>query len=86
MASRAETRKGLSVIGTDSAGDTSLEAASLSPPVALVVGNEAKGMSVGLKALADRLVRIPMRGEVNSLNAASAGSILLWEIFKATLQ
>ncbi len=77
--------KGLAVVGTDSAGETSLEAAGLRPPIALVIGNEAKGMSVGLKALADRLVKIPMRGEVNSLNAACAGSILLWEIFKATL-
>jgi tRNA G18 (ribose-2'-O)-methylase SpoU len=77
--------KGLTVVGTDSAGETSLDMAPLRPPVALVIGNEAKGMSVGLKALADRLVKIPMRGDVNSLNAACAGSILLWEIFKSTM-
>jgi len=79
---RLKRETGLAVVGTDSAGDTTPAEAALRPPVALVIGNEAKGMSVGLKALADRLVRIPMRGDVNSLNAACAGSILLWEIYK----
>ncbi|MBN2351464.1 MAG: RNA methyltransferase [Spirochaetales bacterium] len=80
---RLKRETGLAVVGTDSSGETTPGEAALRPPVVLVIGNEAKGMSVGLKALADRLVRIPMRGDVNSLNAACAGSILLWEIFNS---
>jgi tRNA G18 (ribose-2'-O)-methylase SpoU len=79
---RLKTERGLTVVGTDSTGDVSLETADLRPPIALILGNEARGMSVGLKQLADRLVRIPMKGAVNSLNAACAGSVILWEVFK----
>ncbi len=67
------------VIGTDSKGEIELGRAGLSRPLALILGNEATGMSQKLKALADACVRIPMRGQVNSLNLACAASILLWE-------
>ncbi|HAJ37673.1 MAG TPA: hypothetical protein DCL15_18550 [Chloroflexi bacterium] len=50
--------------------------------IALILGNEAKGMSVALKELCDQLVRIPITGAVNSLNVACAGSILLWDIYR----
>jgi tRNA G18 (ribose-2'-O)-methylase SpoU len=74
---------GLEVIGTDSSGGASLRDQLLSKPIALVLGNEAKGMSVALKSLCDRVVRIPISGAANSLNVACAGSIFLWEIYKA---
>jgi TrmH family RNA methyltransferase len=51
-------------------------------PVMLILGNEAKGMSVKLKELCDKIIRIPMKGNVNSLNVSCAASILMWEIFK----
>ena len=44
-----------------------------------MVGNESKGLSPKAAALADHLVRIPMWGRVESLNAAVASSVLLFE-------
>ena len=72
----------LSVVGTDSTGDVSLLSRPLTKPIAVVLGNEAKGMSVALKNLCDYVVSIPVEGAVNSLNVASAGSIILWDVYK----
>ncbi|MDR1465089.1 MAG: RNA methyltransferase [Oscillospiraceae bacterium] len=46
----------------------------------LVVGNEGNGLSAGLLAVCPRRVTIPMRGRAESLNAAAAAAILLWEL------
>ena len=51
--------------------------ARLAPPVALMIGNEGKGLSQEALSLADGFVHIPCRTE--SLNAAVAGSVLLYE-------
>ncbi|HNB41531.1 MAG TPA: TrmH family RNA methyltransferase, partial [Anaerolineales bacterium] len=72
----------LNVVGTDSTGDVSLMNHTLARPVAVVLGNEAKGMSVALKNLCDYVVSIPVEGAVNSLNVACAGSIILWDVYK----
>lgn len=71
---------GLKVVGTDSTGATPLHEAGLTRPLAVVIGNEAKGMSVKLKELVDDMVSIPMEGEVNSLNVACAATAILWQI------
>jgi len=49
--------------------------------VALVLGNEGAGVSAPILEAADRVVAIPMRGEVESLNAAVAGAILMDRLF-----
>ncbi|MBN1901834.1 RNA methyltransferase [Candidatus Sumerlaeota bacterium] len=72
----------ISVVGTDSTGDVSLLHRSLHKPIALILGNEAKGMSVALKAMCDMIISVPISGAVNSLNVSCAGSIFLWEIYK----
>ena len=46
---------------------------------AFLIGNESRGLSDGLSALADVRVRIPMSGKVESLNAAVAAAILMYE-------
>jgi TrmH family RNA methyltransferase len=51
------------------------------PKVALVLGNEAGGVSRTVRSEAERIVAIPMRGQVESLNAALAGAILLDRLF-----
>lgn len=79
---REKKRWGLTVIGSDSSGSIDLQNANIQCPVLLILGNEKKGMSVQLQSLCDMVLRIPMEGKVNSLNVASAGSILLWEIVK----
>jgi TrmH family RNA methyltransferase len=75
-------RCGLSVLGTDSTGSVSLRDKDLHAPIMLIIGNEAKGMSLALRALCDEIVRIPITGVVNSLNVACAVSILLWELYR----
>jgi RNA methyltransferase, TrmH family len=51
----------------------------LSGPVALMIGNEGRGLSAELLARADARITIPCPGPVESLNAAIAGSVLLYE-------
>ncbi len=52
--------------------------ARLDGPLALVVGNEGEGMRPLVRDSCDVLVRLPMRGQVASLNAAVAGSVALY--------
>lgn len=47
-----------------------------------VIGNEANGMTEETKALCDRLITIPMAGRAESLNAAVAAAIVMWEMLK----
>ncbi len=51
-----------------------------------MIGNEANGLSRELTAKADRTVRIPMEGKVESLNAAVAASILMYEAYRQQCQ
>ena len=73
---------GIEVYGTDSGGTSSLVSKNLKRPLMLILGNEAKGMSLALKEICDGLISIPVSGEVNSLNLASAASIFMWEVFR----
>jgi 23S rRNA (uridine2479-2'-O)-methyltransferase len=77
---RLKASCGLRLVGTDSSGEVSIAERRLGRPIALVLGNEAKGMSVALRALCDFVARIPIEGAANSLNLACAASIFLWEI------
>jgi TrmH family RNA methyltransferase len=51
-----------------------------SKPCAVVIGNEGRGLSEEHIALCDDRITIRMNGHINSLNAASAGTIMLWEM------
>jgi TrmH family RNA methyltransferase len=51
----------------------------LAGPVALLIGNEGNGVPQALAELADGAVTIPCPGPVESLNAAAAASVLLYE-------
>jgi len=54
----------------------------LTMPLALVVGSEGKGMGRLVRETCDILIRLPMRGKISSLNAAVAGSITLYEVWR----
>jgi TrmH family RNA methyltransferase len=77
-----KAKNNMEVIGTDSTGAVSIKDHKITRPVMVVIGNEAKGMSIKLKSLCDKIVKIPMEGEINSLNVSSAASIIMWEIYK----
>lgn len=49
---------------------------------AVMIGNEGKGLTIEEKAAADKLVMIPMAGRAESLNAAAASAILIYEMTK----
>lgn len=51
-------------------------------PVALVLGNEVKGISPEALALCDQAVEIPMAGTKHSFNVSVAAGILMWELFQ----
>src|SRR5207253_601016 len=60
-------------------GETSLYDLDLRRPTAFLVGNEGAGLSQPLQAAAKVRARIPMPGRIESLNAAIAGSLCLFE-------
>jgi TrmH family RNA methyltransferase len=72
----------MEVIGTDSAGTVSAEDYKIKRPLMVIIGNEAKGMSQNLQEICDKIIRIPIQGNVNSLNVSCAASIIMWEVFK----
>lgn len=47
-----------------------------------VIGNEGSGVSDAVKAACDRLITVRMRGQAESLNAATAGAIVMWEMLR----
>jgi len=63
----------------DASGEVDYTQADFRQPFALVIGGEAEGASLGGQALATQRVRIPMPGRAESLNAAVAGAILMFE-------
>lgn len=69
-------------IGLAGEARTEYDKADLTGPLALVVGNEGKGISRLVREHCDLLIKLPMRGTINSLNAAVAGSIALYEALR----
>jgi TrmH family RNA methyltransferase len=72
----------LAVILAELKADTPCWQVDLKPPLALIIGGEAEGASKAARQLADQQVCIPMPGRTESLNAAVAGSILMFEVVR----
>ncbi len=70
------------VVGLAGEASTLYYHANLTGALALVVGNEGKGISRLVRENCDLLIKLPMRGHINSLNAAVAGSIALYEALR----
>jgi len=70
---------GMRRLGARSAGGTAYDTTDLTGPVALVLGNEAHGLSPELEALLDGLITIPMAAPAESLNVGSAAAIICFE-------
>lgn len=81
----AVRRHGARLIGTHLSADTDYRRADYRLPAVLVMGNEQQGLSDGLTAACDTLVRVPMRGRADSLNLAVATGLVLYEALRATL-
>ncbi len=73
---------GLWVMGLEAHGGVPIDDTNLSGPIALVVGSEGAGLGRLLAERCDFLIHLPMAGPTESLNAAVAGSIALYEAFR----
>lgn len=74
--------KGIRIICADASAPKLWHEAHYTGPIAIVVGNEQKGVRRLLKEKSDELVRIPMEGKLQSLNVNVAAAILLYEALR----
>ena len=72
-------QSGIRIFAAVASDATPFTASDYTQPCALLIGNEGAGLSPELIALADERITIPTPGAVESLNAAIAGSLLLYE-------
>jgi TrmH family RNA methyltransferase len=72
---------GLQVLLADMDGQSCWDM-DLRQPMALIVGSEAEGASESARRLATQKIKIPMNGDVESLNAGVAGSVLMFEVMR----
>ena len=70
---------GVSVYAAHLKGQKSYDKADYTRGTAFLIGNEGNGLTEETAALADEYIRIPMEGQVESLNAAIAASLLMYE-------
>lgn len=77
---RTLKKRGIWLAGTSDGAADSLYATDLTGPLALVVGSEGSGLRRLSSELCDYLVRIPMAGQVESLNVSVATGVCLYEI------
>ena len=71
--------RGLRVAGAEADAPLTARQSDLRGPLVVVVGSEGQGLGPAIRRRCDLFMRIPMRGAIGSLNAAVAGSILLFE-------
>lgn len=72
---------GLKVVGSDMNAELDFKQSDLTGGLVLIIGNEGKGMRRLTRETCDELIKIPMVGKINSLNASVAGALLMYEIF-----
>lgn len=74
-------KEGLWAVCADMEGDIMYDI-QLSGPICLVVGSEGEGVSRLVKEKCDFVAKIPMKGDINSLNASVAAGVLMYEILR----
>ena len=70
---------GLRIAGAEADAPLTARQSDLRGPLAIVIGSEGQGLGPAIRRRCDLFMRIPMRGAIGSLNAAVAGSVLLYE-------
>lgn len=73
---------GLWIYGLDMKGETEIYNTKLDGAIGIVVGNEGEGISKLVKENCDVLVKIPMKGKINSLNASVSTAISIYEVIR----
>ena len=72
---------GLKIVGSDLSAQVDFRQADLTGGIVLIIGSEGRGMRRLTRESCDLLIKIPMVGKINSLNASAAGAVLMYEIF-----
>lgn len=75
-------QRGIAIVAATPAAETLYTAIDLTGPVALAIGSEAWGLSNTWLAAADRQVRIPMMGAVDSLNLSASAALMIYEVVR----
>lgn len=70
------------IVGLEEEGNKTYDTVDYTSPIAIVVGNEGKGIRRLVKEHCDFLVRIPLRGKIASLNASVAGALVMFEVVR----
>ncbi|OGX68245.1 MAG: 23S rRNA (guanosine(2251)-2'-O)-methyltransferase RlmB [Paenibacillus sp. RIFOXYA1_FULL_44_5] len=78
-------KQGIWVMGADASAQQQIYAVDCNLPLALVIGNESKGIGRLIKEKCDFIVNLPMFGQINSLNASVAAGILMYEVLRQRL-
>ena len=73
---------GLWIVAADGEAKTLYYNQDLKGPIALVVGSEGFGISKLVKDNSDILIKIPMKGQITSLNASVSAGIIMYEVVK----
>lgn len=79
-------KEGIWVYGADIEGTEYSYEVDFSGPCALIIGSEGRGISKLTLKKCDKLIKIPMVGKINSLNASVAGGIMMYEVLKGRLK
>ncbi|MEB3222447.1 MAG: 23S rRNA (guanosine(2251)-2'-O)-methyltransferase RlmB [Candidatus Sericytochromatia bacterium] len=79
QAAEALKARGFWLVGADAEGEALPWELDLRRPLVLVLGAEGKGLSRLLATRCDHRVRLPLAGELESLNASAAGAVLMYE-------
>ena len=74
-------KEGVWIFGADMDGKD-YKKFDYSVPLALIIGNEGKGIGTLTRKKCDETISLPMRGKINSLNASVAAGILMYEVLK----
>src|SRR5688500_6617620 len=78
--------KGIWVVGADESGELLYDEVDYRGATAIVIGGEAEGIRRLVLEGCDQVVRVPMQGQVSSLNAAAAGTVVLFEALRQRLR
>jgi len=74
--------QGIWTVALAADGDTELGQVDLTVPTALVLGSEGSGVRPLVRKTCDHVARIPMAGQLGSLNVAAAGAVALYEVLR----
>jgi 23S rRNA (guanosine2251-2'-O)-methyltransferase len=74
--------RGVWITGTDVSASQNLYDSDLNMPLAVVIGNEGKGMGRLVRETCDFTLKLPMKGPLNSLNASVAAAVCMYEVMR----